>query len=78
MSKQLSRILLLAILAMASGATSVTGEEEADRLDARLLGYPEKYWQAPPGTAGAWAVLAVLGLVCLGPLFINSKRTHLD
>ncbi len=78
MSKLLSQVVLLAILATMSGATSAVGQEEADQLDARLLGYPEKYWQAPPGTIGAWAVLAGLGILCIAPMFINSKRTHLD
>ena len=78
MPKQLSRVLTFVMLFIVSGSASLLAQEEVERMDARLLGYPKEYWQVPPGTAGAWAVLVVLGLVCLGPLFLNSKRTHLD
>jgi hypothetical protein len=46
--------------------------------DARFVGYPERLWVEPPGMAGAWFLLAGLGLVALGPLFLNAHRTHLD
>ena len=78
MQKQLPRVLTFVLLAMVSTSASVMAAEELEQMDARLVGYPEKYWQAPPGTAGAWAVLAGLGIICLGPLFLNAKRTHLD
>jgi hypothetical protein len=77
MRKQLPRIVALALLIMVSGS-SLMAQEDVEKLDARLVGYPEKYMQPAPGTAGAWALLVVLGMVCLGPLFLNPKRTHLD
>lgn len=78
MRKQLARVLMFGLLVIVSSSASLLAEETMETMDARLFGYPEKYWIAAPGTAGAWAVLAVLGLVCVGPLFLNSKRTHLD
>lgn len=78
MRKQLSRVLAFVLLVVVSNSSSLLAEETLEKLDVRLYGYPEKNWIATPGTAGAWAVLAVLGLVCVGPLFLHSKRTHLD
>jgi len=78
MRKQLPRVLTFVLMVMVCGSSSLMAQEEVEILDARVTGYPEKYWLVPPGTAGTWAVLAGLGIVCLGPLFLNSKRTHLD
>jgi hypothetical protein len=78
MRKQLPRVLAFALLVMALGSSSLMAQDEAEKLDARLLGYPEQYMLPAPGTAGAWATLAGLGILCLGPLFLNAKRTHLD
>lgn len=78
MRKQLPRVLTFLFMVMVCSSASLMAAEELEQMDARLYGYPDKYWQAPPGTAGAWAVLAVLGIVCIGPLFLNAKRTHLD
>ena len=30
------------------------------------------------GTALTWLLLVVLGGICVGVMFMNSKRTHLD
>ena len=51
--------------------------EEGD-IDARMVGYTQKTVVETPSTATAWLLLAGLGLVCLGPLFLNAHRTHLD
>lgn len=78
MQKLPLRVLTFVMLLVLAGASSLLAEETLEKMDARLFGYPDKYWIDAPGTAGAWAVLAVLGLVCVGPLFLHSKRTHLD
>ncbi|GEM_PF-4479661 len=78
MRKQLPRVLTLVFIVMVCSSASLMAAEALEQLDARLYGYPNSYWLAPAGTAGAWAVLAVLGIFCVGPLFLNAKRTHLD
>ena len=78
MRKLLPRVLAFTLLILACGSSPLMAQDEESKLDARLYGYPEKYLQPAPGTAGAWASLVVLGLVCLGPLFLNARRTHLD
>lgn len=77
MRKQLPRVLAFGLLVMISGS-SLMAQEDSNPIDGRLMGYPEKYVQPAPSTAGAWAALVGLGLVCVGPLFLNAKRTHLD
>ncbi len=46
--------------------------------DARLDGYAQKTVLDSGGTAFMYVVMAVLGAIAIGGLFIKSKRTHLD
>jgi hypothetical protein len=70
------------LLALASPA-SAQDDEEA-RPDARLEGYklPEgkvgPVALPPSGSGGTWAIFVLLGLLGIGVMFKNGKRTHLD
>jgi hypothetical protein len=47
-------------------------------LEARLLGYQNTIYTAPAATATQWLCLVGLGVVCIGVMFFNSNRSHLD
>lgn len=55
-------------------------EEEKEIVDARLEGYGDKINVSLPasGTALMWLLLLFLGAVCVGVMFKDAKRTHLD
>ena len=57
-----------------------SNDEDATPLDARLLGYKEgnAALKDASGTAVTWLLCIVLTAVCVGVMFINSKRSHLD
>ncbi len=52
-------------------------DEESEIVDARLEGY-SKGVTLEGSTALMWVLLLILAIVCIGPLFMNAKRTHLD
>lgn len=70
-------LILLAVTAAPALARPAQEEVDPD-MDARLASYKEKIDFDRPSIATAWFVLAGLGLVALGPVFLNAHRTHLD
>lgn len=74
--RNMHRYAALAILFVAASAGTVRADEIT--VDARNVGYPDKYFADSPGVSSAWLALVGLGLVCIGPLFLNAHRTHLD
>jgi len=56
-----------------------SSDEDAQPLDARLLGYKEgnAALKDASGSALTWLLCIVLAGVCVGVMFINSKRSHL-
>jgi len=75
---KLCTLILIATFAALALPVSAQPRQEALPPDARFVGYPERLWIDPPSKAGSWFLLAGLGLVSLGPLFLNAYRTHLD
>ena len=67
--------LFAATPAVSHAASSSDDDEEV--VDGRLYGYPKKV-DLGSSTALQWVLLMILGVVCIGPLFMNAKRTHLD
>jgi len=58
-----------------------SSDDEAPKVDARLDGYKDGSnmgLKDASGTGLTWLLLVVLAAACVGVLFINSKRTHLD
>jgi hypothetical protein len=53
-------------------------QEERQIYDARLEGYGGGSTLDLTSSALTWLVVFVLGAVCLGVMFINPKRSHLD
>jgi hypothetical protein len=55
-------------------------DDEGDGIDARLKGYQAGTvaLKDASGTALTWVLLIILAAICIGVLFMSSKRTHLD
>jgi hypothetical protein len=53
-------------------------DEESKIYDARLEGYNTNVTLENSSTALMWLLLFVLAAMCVGVMFKNAKRTHLD
>src|SRR5581483_11004107 len=78
----LARLLTIAFaIAIPIIAFASSDDEGGDGIDARLKGYKDGGTVAlkdASGTALTWLLLVVLAGLCIGVLFMNAKRTHLD
>jgi hypothetical protein len=70
----LPRLSVLLFLALPAAAFA----DDTAPLEARLLGYKENLSAAPVATSAQWLCLVGLGIVCIGVMFLSSKRSHLD
>ena len=76
MKRKLLTSLLLAGLTFAPAAYAQ--DEEEVKIDARLEGYNAPVVLNKASNASVWFLLMACGVITLGVMFINSKRTHLD
>jgi hypothetical protein len=79
--KSLKRILLgigLTLAVLAAAPTRALADDEPEIYDARLEGYAQKVQLDAGSTALTWLVLIVLGVLTVGVLFKDAKRSHLD
>lgn len=53
-------------------------EDQPPIYDARVQGYSKTVQLPSSSTALTWLLLVVLGGVCVGVMFIDAKRSHLD
>jgi hypothetical protein len=69
----------MAMTFVLSAPLSVRAAEDAPEVyDARLQGYTNNMQLDAGSTALTWLLLIALGILCLGVLFKDAKRTHLD
>jgi len=68
----------LALVLVASASKPALADDEPTDYDARLLGYDKTVQLDSGTTALTWVLLIVLSIVCLGVLFKDAKRSHLD
>ncbi len=70
---------LLAMVMVASAPKpALADDDEPSDYDARLLSYSKTVELSSGTTALTWVLLIVLSIVCLGVLFKDAKRSHLD
>ena len=80
-SNRIRRTLALGVLMVAmspAAALAQRDQVERDIVDARLEGYSQGVTLPPASNGLTWVALIVLGAICLGGLFKDAKRTHLD
>ena len=58
-------------------AGSALAQDSENPIDARLIGY-KQHVAVDGSVALTWLLLIFLMIVCVSPLFMNAKRTHLD
>ena len=76
MANRMSRIIVWVFVTGLTCAPVLAEGEPA--IDARLIGYPQPLILPAASTALMWLVLMGLCVICVGPMFLNAKRTHLD
>jgi hypothetical protein len=69
-------VLVVLLTPLASRASS--DESQKDPYDARLQNYPQNVVLDGGGTALSYLLLIVLAALCLGVMFKNANRSHLD
>jgi len=73
--------LLLALsltLTVAPRTALARDEQEKEIYDARLEGYQNSVSLDSGSTALTWLLLILLTGICVGVMFMNPKRSHLD
>jgi hypothetical protein len=73
-------LTLLVGLPSIARASSSSDDEDQVQIDGRLDGYKEGNMALKDagGSGLTWLLLVVLGAMCVGVMFMNSKRSHLD
>lgn len=75
----MSRKHLLPLIVLLVTCSPVMAADDETPQDARFVGYPSGHAQPEDtSTALTWFALIGLGVLCLGPMFLNARRTHLD
>lgn len=77
MKRKLIGFILSAAMVLLSPAMALAQDEEKI-YDARLEGYGGNMTLENSSTALMWLLLVVLGALCVGVMFKQAKRTHLD
>jgi len=71
----MARWLVLAVVVLSP--VLAFADDEAP-VDARLQGYKQPMAPTPGSTSFQWLCFVGLGIVGMGVMFINAKRSHLD
>ena len=71
-------LALSSTLTLTSTAQARSSDDETPSTEARLEGYAGGAKLEPSSNALYWLLLVVLGAICIGVMFINPKRSHLD
>jgi hypothetical protein len=82
MRRMKHRLIMLcgALLVLLSPVLVLAASQEPEReiLDARLEGYPQNVTLEGGSTGLTWVLFIVLAALCLGGLFKDARRSHLD
>ena len=71
--------IVASVIVLLSPITAMAQDDENSKIyDARLEGYPGNVTLESSSTALLWLLLIVLAAACVGVMFKNARRTHLD
>ena len=72
--------LFVASLALLTPLMAFAADDETPQIDARLQGYKDGSMALKDASSAGmtWLIFVALVAVCVGILFMNSKRSHLD
>jgi hypothetical protein len=74
----LAMALSLGLSAAMPHTASASNDEDEEHYDARVQGYTPTVEAKSSGVGLVWALLFLLGGGCVGIMFMNPKRSHLD
>ena len=77
MRHQLATLLAAGVFTLAVPCATMAQDEDKT-YDARLEGHDPSATLEKSGTALTYILLSGLGILCVGVMFRNAKRTHLD
>lgn len=69
--------VLIGILAMPGMLLAASSDDEK-HIDARLVNYAKPVAVEEASTTLLWLLMIFLAIVCVGAMFKQAKRTHLD
>lgn len=72
------RIILACLAVVFSPIMAMAQDEGPAYYDARLEGYPSGVALDLESTGLTWLLWVFLSIVCIGVMFKNARRTHLD
>jgi hypothetical protein len=75
--RKLFLFVCLAMIVLAA-PIKVLADDTPEVYDARIQGYTQNVQLDTGSSALTWLLLIALGVLCLGVLFKDAKRTHLD
>ncbi len=70
--------ILVLLLTVALAPLSALADDAPKSYDGRLDDYGQTVTLDSNGTALTYFLFVILGLVCLGAMFKNARRSHLD
>ena len=76
--RRVAIVFAMSILYIMPLSARASNEEEKYPIDARLENYPQKVTLEESGTALSWVIFIVLTALCVGVMFKNANRSHLD
>jgi len=69
----------MSTVSLAAQAAKTPGnEEDGDKMEGRLDGYPVDVRMEKSGTALGWILFSFMGVLAVAALFKDAKRSHLD
>ena len=78
MRKTAMRWTLALLIPLLAATAAHAQEDEAVKPNPKIEGYEQKVRVEEASTTFTWVLLIFLGVICVGVMFKNAKRTHLD
>ena len=74
----LAAVIAIMVIGLPAKPTFAASSSDREVVDARLEGYTPDVTMQGTGVATIWFIAVGLGILCLGVMFKNANRSHLD